>query len=73
MGLREEIKAAIERFQGDSERCALEVSFIVENRLELSGNGWWDDDEKAREYFEKRFGYGEYPDFELPVGATVEL
>ena len=43
--LREKIKAAIELHPANAELAAIEVCKMLDDRLSLSGNGWFDDDQ----------------------------
>jgi hypothetical protein len=48
MSLREEIEAAIKMDPSDPATAALTVCLLLERRLDLAGNGWFDDDETVR-------------------------
>lgn len=42
--LREDIKAIIELRQADPEQGAIEICKLLEDRIGLAGNGWFDND-----------------------------
>jgi hypothetical protein len=46
MFLREKIEAAISAAQGNNKEAALNVCVLLEQEMDLSGNGWFDGDEE---------------------------
>ncbi|MDK6080365.1 hypothetical protein [Massilia varians] len=43
--LREKIAEKIQQANGDTEKAAIEVCKLLEDRIGLAGNGWFDDDQ----------------------------
>lgn len=49
MGLRTLIQKAIEAHPYDPEQAAVAVCVALEGRLDLQGNGWFDDDPQVQD------------------------
>lgn len=49
MGLRQEIEQKIAEANGDPEKAAIAVCLLLEDELDLSGNGWFDEDHEFQE------------------------
>lgn len=45
MNLRTKIQEKIAASNGDNETAVIEICKLLENKLGLSGNGWFDDDQ----------------------------
>lgn len=43
--IEEAINGSLSSVPGDSEAAALSVCAVLEDALDLEGNGWWDDDD----------------------------
>lgn len=52
--LREVIKAAIESAGGDTEKAAIAVCLVLDDELDISGNGWFDGDEVIEKALSRR-------------------
>ncbi|MCK8335990.1 hypothetical protein LXA54_17010 [Erwinia amylovora] len=49
MTLRHDIAEAIKNTGGDVDQAAIEICRLLEDRIGLCGNGWFDDDDEMLE------------------------
>ena len=49
MTLREDISEAMNVAKGDNDQAAIAICRLLEDRIGLVGNGWFDDDDEMRE------------------------